>query len=322
MSRCYPFPQPFIGKPLIASIKLQEGQTTKDKKEKKRKRKEKIDKANVEPVNFQYLGKSQENSKYEEKSLFNQKVRDSQKTSKDVFEHMERSVLTEEHEVPCSIQDKYNSPESSQDSNKRRKVASSVSSHNKHGTILRIKLSSSRQRDAELLLSSSRQRNPHLPSTLQIAGVTTVVALNKSEQIVHKHPAADEQIVHKHPAADEQPCSSGRDIETGLNQEAAVTLHRTSGSKRIGGRTWQKEQFRDLIVNWNPPSLQLESWDAGGEDWLCGAPKRHSSLYADEGKATPEVSSVSVSYMSSSQQPRACYLPEFDMYQLPYEIPF
>nr|XP_018676379.1 PREDICTED: uncharacterized protein LOC103972134 isoform X2 [Musa acuminata subsp. malaccensis] len=311
MSRCYPFPQPFIGKPLIASIKLQEGQTTKDKKEKKRKRKEKIDKANVEPVNFQYLGKSQENSKYEEKSLFNQKVRDSQKTSKDAFEHMERSVLTEEHEVPCSIQDKYNSPESSQDSNKRRKVASSVSSHNKHGTILRIKLSSSRQRDAELLLSSSRQRNPHLPSTLQIAGVTTVVALNKSEQIVHKHPAADEQ-----------PCSSGRDIETGLNQEAAVTLHRTSGSKRIGGRTWQKEQFRDLIVNWNPPSLQLESWDAGGEDWLCGAPKRHSSLYADEGKATPEVSSVSVSYMSSSQQPRACYLPEFDMYQLPYEIPF
>ncbi|KAJ8511292.1 hypothetical protein OPV22_001726 [Ensete ventricosum] len=318
MSRCYPFPQPFIGKPLNASIKLQEEQTTEDKKEKRRKRKEKKDKANVKPVNFQYIGKSQEN-KYEEKSLFDQKVR----PTKDVFEHMEGSALTEEHELPYCIKHKYDSPESSQDSNKRRKLVSSVSSHNKPGTILRIKLSSwSRQRDAEptlpssrktepeLLLPSSMQRNPQLPSTLQTAGVTTVVAL--------------EQVVHEHPAADEQPCSSGRDVETGLNQEAAVTLHRTSGSKRIGRRSWQREQFRDLIVNWNPPSLQLESCDAGGEDWLCGAPKRHSSLHSDEGKATTEVASVSVrqSYMSSSLQPRACYLPEFDMYQLPYEVPF
>ncbi|URD78101.1 hypothetical protein MUK42_05447 [Musa troglodytarum] len=291
----------------IVLVKLQEGQTTKYKKEKKRKRKDKKDEVNVEPVNSQYLGKSQENNKYEEKSLSNQKVRFSRKTSKDALEHMEKSVLTEEHD----------SPESSQDSNKRRKLASSVCSHNKLGTILRIKLSrqrdaepplpSSRKTEPELLLPSSRQGNPQLPSPRQ-----TVVAVDKSEQI------ADEL-----PAADEQPCSSGRDVETGLNQETAVTLHRTSGSKRIGRRTWQKEQFRDLIADWNPPLLQLESWDDGGEDWLCGAPKRHSSLYADEGKkATTQVSSVRVSYMSSSQQPRACYLPEFDMYQLPYEVPF
>ncbi|RWW50996.1 hypothetical protein BHE74_00042693 [Ensete ventricosum] len=241
----------------IVLVKLQEEQTTEDKKEKRRKRKEKKDKANVKPVNFQYIGKSQENKYEEKKSLFDQKVR----PTKDVFEHMEGSALTEEHELPYCIKHKYDSPESSQDSNKRRKLVSSVSSHNKPGKI------------------------------------TTT---------------------------DEQPCSSGRDVETGLNQEAAVTLHRTSGSKRIGRRSWQREQFRDLIVNWNPPSLQLESCDAGGEDWLCGAPKRQTSLHSDEDKATTEVTSVTArqSYMSSSLQPRACYLPELDMYQLPYEVPF
>lgn len=56
----------------------------------------------------------------------------SQKTS-EAIEQLEKSDLTEELEPPSSIQHKLDSPESSQDSSKRRKLVSSSSSHDPQG---------------------------------------------------------------------------------------------------------------------------------------------------------------------------------------------
>lgn len=57
----------------------------------------------------------------------------SQKTS-ETIEQLEKSGLTEEHGHPFSIQHKLDSPESSQDSSKRRKMVSSSSIHETQGT--------------------------------------------------------------------------------------------------------------------------------------------------------------------------------------------
>lgn len=111
------------------ALKLQKESQKAKKKEKKRERKER-EKTNEKLVNSQH----EENHikrKREEKKLDQNLF--SQKTSNDVIQQLERSGITEEHELPCSIQYYHDSPESSQDSNKRRKLLPSDSGHNKHG---------------------------------------------------------------------------------------------------------------------------------------------------------------------------------------------
>ncbi|CAL9753285.1 unnamed protein product [Musa acuminata subsp. burmannicoides] len=485
MSRCFPYHPPHIEESLIESIKLQKESQKAKKKEKKRERKER-EKTNEKLVNSQH----EENHikrKREEKKLDQNLF--SQKTSNDVIQQLERSGITEEHELPCSIQYSHDSPESSQDSNKRRKLLPSDSGHNKHGIIIRIKLPTLKQRDskppllsvrqedaqlplaslkksepkpllpsvrqadaqlplpslkqrelepplpsvrqadAQLPLPSLKQREPKpplpslrqadtklplpslkqrelkpplpslrqadtkqpllslaqrepkppLPSLRQADTKLPLPSLTKRESkpplpslrqadarlpvpsLKQREPKlplpsvrqADaqvpfpslkqrgpeprdtqtaaqvnvvvnnksKQIADERPAVDEQPCFSGRAVETGLDREAAAPSHRTTSSKRIGSRTRQQEKFDELIVNWNPSPLQLEleSSDAGGDDWLFGAPKqRGTSSFAAESKS----SNGSGSNFISSPQPRALYLPELDMYQLPYTVPF
>ncbi|CAL9177995.1 uncharacterized protein LOC135612742 isoform X1 [Musa acuminata AAA Group] len=492
------------------ALKLQKESQKAKKKEKKRERKEREKTNEKKLVNSQH----EENHikrKREEKKLDQNLF--SQKTSNDVIQQLERSGITEEHELPCSIQYSHDSPESSQDSNKRRKLLPSDSGHNKHGIIIRIKLPtlkqrdskppllsvrqedaqlplaslkkrepkpllpSVRQEDAQLPLPSLKQRElkprlpsvrqadaqlplpllkqrepkpplpslrqadtklplpslkqrelkPPLPSLRQADTKQPLLSLEQREpkpplpslrqadtklplpSLEHREPKpplplvrqadtklplpsltkreskpplpslrqadarlpvpslkqrepkpplpsvrqADaqvpfpslkqrgpeprdtrtaaqvnvvvnnksKQIADERPAVDEQPCFSGRAVETGLDREAAAPLHRTTSSKRIGSRTRQQEKFDELIVNWNPSPLQLEleSSDAGGDDWLFGAPKqRGASSFAAESKS----SNGSGSNAISSPQPRARYLPEFDMYQLPYTVPF
>ncbi|RWV94358.1 hypothetical protein GW17_00043111 [Ensete ventricosum] len=117
--------------------KAKEVEQRKAKKEKKEKRREEKRRVKVEqkPRNPRHEGKrSHKKRKHEERRPSEQKDQYSQRTKNDVIEQLEGSGLTEEHELLSSIGDKYDaSPESSQDSNKRRKlVSSSISGHNKH----------------------------------------------------------------------------------------------------------------------------------------------------------------------------------------------
>ncbi|KAJ8467988.1 hypothetical protein OPV22_030540 [Ensete ventricosum] len=303
MSRCLPYPPPFLEESLIESIKAKkeerekakEVEQRKAKKEKKEKRREEKRRVKVEqkPRNPRHEGKrSHKKRKHEERRPSEQKDQYSQRTKNDAIEQLEGSGLTEEHELLSSIGDKYDaSPESSQDSNKRRKlVSSSISGHNKHGNILRIKLplpsASSSQVDLE---PSSR------PPAMQTAGQ---VVVTKSNEMVHE----------------QQPSVSGRYAEAHLSSYV---------ERRIRRRTGQRGQFEDLIVNWNPPLSQLEYLDVGDEWWHFGDPKRRSTLCGNECEAiTVGGSSCGDHRRIYLQQPRACYLPEFDVYQLPYVVPF
>ncbi|XP_074583766.1 uncharacterized protein LOC141839832 [Curcuma longa] len=504
MSRCFPYPTPYFGQAEIESLKLLKEEKAKKDEEKAKKHKEKAKRQKShqkeEALNSNNDGKQHKKRKHQEKSEDEKSHKKhksekkklplvpnlcSQKTS-ETIEQLEKSGLTEEHEHPCSIQHKLDSPESSQDSSKRRKLVPS-SSHETQGSTLRIKLPSFRQRVAEpsplplsrqtepqppplsrqtelqppfppsgqvelaslssrqikpqpalqtslgkvklppassrqikpqpslpqsgpgklavsrqikartqlprsdqvdstvpllppsgrveLPLSGQTKRQPPLPPPsgreeqamalprqklqqpplpkleavelamplprqtklkppLPPAGQATPPLLSSSKQTTPRQQVplptqicpqpldlkTEKQILDKKPAAvAEQPCSSSRPSEA-----AAATTTKTSRKHRVGGRTWQKEQYEILAANWNPPPAikhDETSVLCEDDDWLAVAP-RQQRCPAKESTTSNATGSIRENHAVSSVQPLACYLPELNMYQLPYVVPF
>lgn len=119
----------------------------------------------------------------------------------------------------------------------------------------------------------------------------------------------------------EEPCFSGRIAEPDLKLEAAKTPYSKSISKRNRRMSEMERQFTDLLVNWSSVPLELEHSDIGNQDWLFGSSKRQPSPVAKRCQASAE---GLLRHGSSvpSLQPQACYMSDFDMYQLPYAIPY
>ena len=83
----------------------------------------------------------------------------------------------------------------------------------------------------------------------------------------------------------------------------------------------QKEglRYQNLIENWVPPQiLQDVCVDNEDEDWLFGG---KSKLEMPEKKRVLRDDSIPCSN-TLSLWPRAQYLPEVDMFALPYTVPF
>ncbi|KQK22632.1 hypothetical protein BRADI_1g68500v3 [Brachypodium distachyon] len=92
---------------------------------------------------------------------------ESRRASKESAEQLENSGLSEEHGAPCFIQTAaHGSPESSQDSSKRRKVILPSPSQNKNGNILRIKIKRDQEFPAATLNNSRVQQMVRGPSPL------------------------------------------------------------------------------------------------------------------------------------------------------------
>lgn len=77
--------------------------------------------------------------------------------------------------------------------------------------------------------------------------------------------------------------------------------------------------YRNLIENWVPPQMNDICAETGDDDWLFG-----SKIKKAEGSETRRIcrdESV-FSCSNSSLWPRAQYLPEVELYALPYTVPF
>jgi hypothetical protein len=115
----------------------------------------------------------------------------------------------------------------------------------------------------------------------------------------------------------EEPSSSGMKAEAVKGQEA-----KQSKSDRKKSRKAEKKEkkFRDLFVTWIPPSLEMENSDAA-QDWLFG-----STRNSDACMTSCRASDGSVLFPLMEQQPclqpRAAFLPDLSIYQLPYVVPF
>lgn len=82
--------------------------------------------------------------------------------------------------------------------------------------------------------------------------------------------------------------------------------------------------YRNLIENWVPPQMNDLCAEAGDDDWLFGSKNKKAEV-SESRKICRDESSFSCSNSnsnSSSLWPRAQYLPEVDLYALPYTVPF
>jgi hypothetical protein len=107
------------------------------------------------------------------------------------------------------------------------------------------------------------------------------------------------------------PCSSVSDkLESSVSETSWFRFHDRKTLKA-------DSQYKGLVEDWVPPPLQFELKDSDDEEWLFGTLKqeRHGNKRLN---ARHDISCRE----SSTLWPRARYLPESDVYALPYTIPF
>lgn len=76
-------------------------------------------------------------------------------------------------------------------------------------------------------------------------------------------------------------------------------------------------KFRNVIGNWVPPTGQNEITDFGDDDWLieskqnrkCGFRRREEGI-------------ICSSHANTTTWPQVCFLPEVDIYALPFTVPY
>ncbi|MCL7021483.1 hypothetical protein MKW94_025564 [Papaver nudicaule] len=350
MSRCYPYPPPYLLDSELRknderslfltvkdeSIKKREETKKERKKEKKREKKEKNEKKK-KVQNLVKNGES-ENKKQTHKerckddgSKMDHNGGNHLKRIEDEDEEVEKSGLTEEHDQPTSLQNLGNISDSSQDSRKRKRAhvpvptSSSNGCHNL-GNVLRFRLSLSKNKDNK----DHKDQVVVLPSSNKVVERSSGCTSERPERVVQN--GIDDVNLGRSDSS--QLCStSGTTITTeiGLKQQkgtetAAMARANCFDESRLL-ETVEGTQFRNLIENWTPPSQSLTECcnDLDDEDWLFGSNRtahdRHKLASSKRVKATSSVKEDKA-MLSSGLWPSACYLADADIYALPYTIPY
>ncbi|MCD9560041.1 hypothetical protein HAX54_018470 [Datura stramonium] len=295
MSRCFPYPPPGYSlnrtnnEALIESIKLQkEREIAKaEKKDKKREKKEKRKEEKAAKKEKSELGF--------DKAIHESKGRYLFKCLEDEAEQLERSNLTEEHGHAVCSQNSSCSSDSTQNSNKRKRPASP--SHvgiQAHGSIIRIRLS---KKSVQGETSASREK--HLPKPAQqeaeVIVRTTALRANPLSKTTNNRSCPPLLSVS------EPSTSTPRCID-----RVAVDNATPSCSKVHENSI--ELQYKNLIENWLPPSLQSDNLDIEDDQaWLFQRkPKR---THAEE----KNVCSNDTTCGSSTLWPRAQYIHEADL---------
>ncbi|CAL5418482.1 unnamed protein product [Camellia sinensis] len=306
MSRCFPYPLPGYSAKrdsnvaLIESIKLQgereEKARTERKKESKREKKEsKREKEAHAKHNGSEFGhgkkrkfNDEKTKKLEEERVY-LKGTHIQKNREDEAEQLERSGLTEEHELPvCSRNPCYTS-DSTENSSKRRKQLPPVNGIRAHGNIIRIRLTSQKQKESVDVVTKERltSTSGRTDSTSQ-EFCSTSVGIDASSQVLTTQPIKDE----------------------GGSSSGIVSIAPSYVNKIRNVDSF----YKDLIENWVPPLVQSEQTDLGEQEWLFQRKNQ-------DGERCQASSNV-LCRGSSTLWPHAQYLPEVDIYALPFTVPF
>lgn len=256
-----------------------------------------------------------------------------QKERKDDTEQLERSSITEEHEL---AQNPTYSSDSTQNSNKRKRhastsdgthaqgaspgsdgahvqVASALKGTCVQGNILRIRLPSQKNMKCEIneeQLSTASIRRGEIPKkivprTEQNKTCSASAATPSTSQVLPPRLLNNELRQSQIPLSSrEDMCSSSGHV-----------------SKEFKKRQRLLHKYTDLIENFIPPIQHLGSTDANDDDqdWLFGRKHEQEPMQLDKiGTVDSQISC----YSSCSMWPLARHLPDADIYALPYTIPF
>lgn len=330
MSRCFPFPPPGYERnhiripisdkaPLIDSIKREEERRKEKKREKKeRKKREKIEKSSQ---NEEIEKKERSKKEKKEKSSVNgdaEKKRHShkedgvrgdpkflpyqlpyQRKGENAVEQLERSGLTEEHGQHASLPKLYDSSDSTQNSGKRKKHISSLdeSQKQKGSTLLRIRLPPPvKHKDPEEVI---RREQPCSARGTELFAVGKMADNGPSPSLVQSCSVSGRSEV---PARD-----SSKAADADADTDAKLKVCKSNSLSDV------KLSLREVIENWVPPSIQFHDTETDDLEWLFSTrkPKRFKS--SDVALCNEVV---------SNNWPRARYLPEAEIYALPYTVPF
>ncbi|XP_062210529.1 uncharacterized protein LOC133912018 [Phragmites australis] len=178
MSRCFPYPPPgYVRNPVAVAEAESTAKLHKERGKAEKKKDIRSDKKAFQGETSKHSKHSHKKRKHEDISTACQEPI---KVSKESVEQLEKSGLSEEHGAPCFIQMARRSPESSQDSSKRRKVVLPSPSQAKNGNILRIKIKSNPDSPAALL---EKPRILEQPLVQQMGTGSTL--LSKQNSIQH-----------------------------------------------------------------------------------------------------------------------------------------
>ncbi|KAL0914014.1 hypothetical protein M5K25_017511 [Dendrobium thyrsiflorum] len=329
MSRCFPFPSSEISRKdalQVGSIKklhkecgnANHGREKKREKKENKKRnvdkQEKSKKRSRQQDELDYSVHMKKKRRYEQESELFESLRD---WKKDASDQWERSGLTEEHELPSSIPNPCSSLESTQNSGRKSKLLVADMKRKDQGLVLRIKLPLMKHK----LSVTAGNTNTQPCCSYGAVAVTNIIrpsSAGKEASCFKEKTLVKQQDLPSTPA-NEDPCFSGRATET-LMPEGLAASDFISNSCGSSSSLELGKCFNDLISNWNPSSFQSYDLNLGSQDWLFSPPRRSPSPHRN--LATSCKASKVGLISTSSSQPQASYLPEFDIYQLPYVIPF
>ncbi|KAL1542892.1 hypothetical protein AAHA92_19926 [Salvia divinorum] len=352
MSRCFPYPPPGYtlssarNDALIESIKLQkqkdqaEEQRKKEKKrEKKERKKEKKDKRSQNQGNSDSVFGN-----------FGEKFSTDGKEGKDYSLQLERSSLTEEHAEPVCLRGPSSSSDSTENSNKRKRLPSPVDVSRGHGKIIRIRLSTKKQplsdsspvEEQKHCSTSSRihappqiknnaslgQRSAGFCSTSgYISNVKQCLVLKTGGERIHVASNHKKALPTNPPFETNVFSAASKQIKNVLESKALpASSIPIKAASPVGTQAntvltaIQKEGllYQNLMDNLVPPQMCGSCDDNGDEDWLFGS---KGKLNISEKKLVYREDSIPCSN-NSSPWPRSQYLPEVELFALPFTVPF
>ncbi|KAE9609441.1 hypothetical protein Lal_00020654 [Lupinus albus] len=308
MSRCFPFPPPGYTRnsdALIESIKLQ-SEIKKSKKDRKKERKrEKKDKESKKEKRKDRKGE-EGSSVYANGGGKKIKLDEVEKQSGCVPERLynenervERSDITEEHYRPVTTPDPCCS-DSTLSSNKRKRSISP--SRHDHGTIKKFRFSLTKHTAAE-------------ESKLGTAVCPSRIVKGTADSIAHDAFGGNPPLPcitstkRDHCSRDSRHCVALQSLPNGAAHNTNVLVD-DEGMRMVS-------MYNSLIQNWVPPPAKSDGFDSDGQDWLFRSERKERHV-----SKTVKVVTGTLLCSSPSLWPRAQYLPEVELYALPYTVPF
>ncbi|XP_050262655.1 uncharacterized protein LOC126707093 [Quercus robur] len=323
MSRCIPFPPPGYvwngegGEALIELIKLNRERVEAEKerkKEKRRRKKEKRRRKKEEKRRREDGEVGQEMQNQQNRNKDGSKKRswkkgDNEKGRKYEAQGLETSSLTEELEQPTISDCIYDSSDNSNNIKRKRVKCSPNASHN-HESHFNFQLQ--KHKDQAALSSKPACSTPTCTDTLV-----------QQEFEMDPRPRKDKFCSTFGLPTTAQEMASGTTREMCLSpfptevvsDEKAETAPALSLSESCSLQ--MESQYRVLIVNWVPPPLQNEHPKFDDQEWLFQRRQPRSDTIQKTNTC-----SYDFCHGSCILYPYAHYLPEVDIYALPYTVLF
>ncbi|OIV96307.1 hypothetical protein TanjilG_09734 [Lupinus angustifolius] len=308
MSRCFPFPPPGYTRnsdALIESIKLQSEIKKSKKDRKKERRREKKGKESKKEKRKDRKGE-EGTSFYANEGGKKIKVDELEKQSGCVSERVynenervERSDITEEHYRSVTTLDPCCSDSTLSSIKRKRSISPSRCDH---GTKKKFRFS---------LTKHTAPEESKLGSSVCASRI-----VGTADSLTRDAVGANPPLPHitrtkiDHCPRDSRHCVALQSLPNGAARNTNVVVD-DEGMRMVS-------MYNSLIQNWIPPPATCIGFDSDGQDWLFRSEQQEER----RASKTVKVVTATLSCSSSSLWPRAQYLPEVELYALPYTVPF